>query len=354
MRARAFGVSVDTVEKHKKFVEKHKLNITLLADPEKVVVRKFSGTNLLGWANRKSFLIDPFGKLRKIYDDVNTKTHASEVLRDLEGLTEIVESLGKLESSNRQILESITAASRIQKALLPELDTVKSQFKDFSLLWEPRDIVGGDCYWTVKNNNHIWFGLFDCTGHGIPGAFVTLILLSKLSRIFHNARGFSDFRPSTLLEEVDTSLKDSFNQERSNFTREGADGCVLLWEIGSNEVIISGANMSLITQINDKICVHTGVRRSLGYGRKNVKKFEDKILSIEKSSRIFLFSDGVIDEGNEVSGISYGRKNLQNLLVDHKSSTLDELTLGLKESLSKWRNSRPRRDDVSFVAIEPL
>ena len=112
--------------------------------------------------------------------------------------------------------------------------------------------------------------------------------------------------------------------------------------------------MSLITQINDKICVHTGVRRSLGYGRKNVKKFEDKILSIEKSSRIFLFSDGVIDEGNEVSGISYGRKNLQNLLVDHKSSTLDELTLGLKESLSKWRNSRPRRDDLSFVAIEPL
>ena len=156
------------------------------------------------------------------------------------------------------------------------------------------------------------------------------------------------------MEEVDTSLKDSFNQERSNFTREGADGCVLLWEIGSNEVIISGANMSLITQINDKICVHTGVRRSLGYGRKNVKKFEDKILSIEKSSRIFLFSDGVVDEGNEVSGISYGRKNLQNLLVDHKSSTLDELTLGLKESLSKWRNSRPRRDDLSFVAIEPL
>ena len=75
-----------------------------------------------------------------------------------------------------------------------------------------RDIVGGDCYWTVKNNNHIWFGLFDCTGHGIPGAFVTLILLSKLSRIFHNARGFSDFRPSTLLEEVDKSLKDSFNR----------------------------------------------------------------------------------------------------------------------------------------------
>ena len=90
------------------------------------------------------------------------------------------------------------------------------------------------------------------------------------------------------------------------------------------------------------------------YNDQIYRNTREKILSIEKSSRIFLFSDGVIDEGNEVSGISYGRKNLQNLLVDHKSSTLDELTLELKESLSKWRNSRPRRDDLSFVAIEPL
>ena len=64
------------------FVEKHGLNVTLLADPEKNVVKRFSGTNLLGWANGKSFLIDPFGKLRKIYDTVDTKTHAQEVLRD--------------------------------------------------------------------------------------------------------------------------------------------------------------------------------------------------------------------------------------------------------------------------------
>ena len=331
------------------------MNVTLLADPEKKVVKRFSGTNLLGWANRKSFLIDPFGKLRKIYDTVDTKTHAQEVLRDLEGLTELVENLGKLESSNSQILASISAASRIQKAILPDFKIVKSHFKDFSLLWEPRDIVGGDCYWTAKINNYIWIGLFDCTGHGIPGAFLTLILMSKLVRIFQNIQEVSEHLPSLILEEIDENLRDSLGHEENGYSgREGADGCILRWGIGSSSIIYSSANMPIITQMRDKTNVHFGIRRSLGYGKNSTRKFEDNTLDIEKSTRIFLFSDGVVDEGNETSGMSYGRKNLQNLLVEHKSSSLDELTLGLKKNLSQWRNSRPRRDDLSFIAIEPI
>ena len=98
LNALPVGISGDNVRSHRKFIDKHGLNILLLADPQKTVVRKYSGT-LLGWAKRKSFLIDPLGKLRKIYDSVNPKNHAQEVLRDLEGLTEPEQTLGKLESS---------------------------------------------------------------------------------------------------------------------------------------------------------------------------------------------------------------------------------------------------------------
>ena len=260
------------------------MNVTLLADPEKKVVKRFSGTNLLGWANRKSFLIDPFGKLRKIYDTVDTKTHAQEVLRDLEGLTELVDNLGKLESSNSQILASISAASRIQKAILPDFKIVKSHFKDFSLLWEPRDIVGGDCYWTAKINNYIWIGLFDCTGHGIPGAFLTLILMSKLVRIFQNIQEVSEHLPSLILEEIDENLRDSLGHEEHGYSgREGADGCILRWEIGSSSIIYSSANMPIITQMRDKTNVHFGIRRSLGYGKNSTRKFEDNTLDPAES-----------------------------------------------------------------------
>ena len=105
------------------------------------------------------------------------KTHAQEVLRDLEGLTELVQTLGRLETRNRQVLDSITAASRIQRAVLLDLDALLPQFKEFSMLRDPRDVVGGDCYWGIQRDNNIWLGLFDCTGHGVPGAFIMLILL---------------------------------------------------------------------------------------------------------------------------------------------------------------------------------
>jgi len=87
LNALPVGISGDNVRSHRKFIDKHGLNILLLADPQKTVVRKYSGT-LLGWAKRKSFLIDPLGKLCKIYDSVNPKNHAQEVLWDLERLTE--------------------------------------------------------------------------------------------------------------------------------------------------------------------------------------------------------------------------------------------------------------------------
>ena len=86
--------------------------------------------------------------------------------------------LGSLELKNREMIDSISSASRIQEAVLPDLSKTLDDFGDFSLIWEPRDIVGGDCYWSVKFENNVWFGLFDCTGHGVPGAFVSLILLS--------------------------------------------------------------------------------------------------------------------------------------------------------------------------------
>ena len=157
------------------------------------------------------------------------------------------------------------------------------------------------------------------------------------------------------MEEIDENLKDSVGREEPGYSgKEGADGCIRCWEIGSSSIIFSSANIPIITQMRDKTNVYFGIRRSLGYGKNSTRKFEDNTLDIEKSTRIFLFSDGVVDERSETSGMSYGRKNLQNLLVEHKSSTLDELTLALKKNLSQWRNSRPRRDDLSFIAIEPI
>ena len=335
--------------------------MTLLADPDKNVVRKFSGTNLLGWAHRKSFLIDPFGKLRKIYNvgdfkSSKAKAHAEEVISDLEVLMELVNNLGSLELKNREIVDSISSASRIQMAVLPDLNKTINDFTEFNLIWEPRDIVGGDCYWSVKLEKKVWFGLFDCTGHGVPGAFVSLILLSKLMRIFQEAQNENDRSPEKLLSSLDDGLRESLSQEESKGLRDdGADGAIISWEIGSSNITFAGANMPILIQNGSIINEHKGIRRSLGYRKnKNRLDFINKKIELNNSTRLFIYTDGILDEGRNTDGIAYGKKRLMSFLIKSKKITLSKLNEDLKNELSNWRNSRPRRDDMTFLSIKPL
>ena len=351
LNALPVGISPDNVESHRKFIEKHELNVKLLSDPQKKVVQQYSGS-LLGFTKRKSYLIDPRGTLRKIYDSVKPKTHAQEVLRDLEGLTELVQTLGQLETKNRQVLDSITAASRIQRAVLPNLDAQRREFKEFSLMWEPRDLVGGDCYWGVQRENQIWLGLFDCTGHGVPGAFVTLILLSGLFRIFQDSVNLT---PGTLLKLLDSYLRTALGQEASSgMGDDGADGAVLKWEKNKSEIIFSGAKLPLWVQHADgDLSEFKAERQSLGYRTKlEHPKFAEHRISLKPGSRLFLFTDGILDEGGQ-NGISFGKKRLRTFLNKQQASTLTTLQSKLKEELAIWRGEGLRRDDITFIGIQP-
>ena len=352
---------MDSVERHKTFVEKHNLNLTLLADPQKKVIKMFAGTNLFGMAHRKSFLIDPFGKLRQVYNvgdysSTNSKRHAEEVVRDLEVLMDLVNNLGALEVKNREIIDSINSASRIQAAVLPDLEKTTNSFADFSLIWEPRDIVGGDCYWSIKFEKKIWFGLFDCTGHGVPGAFVSLILLSRLMRSFQEAQNDTERLPSKLLNNLDNTLRESLGQNNSSGLRDdGADGSIIQWELGSSKIVFAGANMPILIQKGKKLSEIKGVRRSLGYRRsKSLSEFKDIEIKINKNSRLFIFTDGVTDEGRELDGLAFGRKRLIDFLSRHEGSDLSSLNQLLKHELDDWRKKKPKRDDITFVSMQPI
>jgi len=352
LNALPVGISTDNVDSHRKFIDKHGLNVKLLADPQKTVVRDYSGS-LLGWAKRKSFLIDPKGTLRKIYDSVKPKTHAQEVLRDLEGLTELVQTLGMLETKNRQVLDSITAASHIQRAVLPNLDELRLEFKEFSLLWEPRDVVGGDCYWGVQRENQIWLGLFDCTGHGVPGAFVTLILLSGLFRIFQESENRT---PGTLLSLLDRYLRTALGQEApSGRGDDGADGAIVQWNKTKSELLFSGAKLPLwIQQADGHLSEFKPERHSLGYRTKVERpQFAEHSISLKPGFRMLLFTDGVTDEVGPRS-ISYGKRRLRAFLKEHQAASLASLQSKLQVELANWRGEKLRRDDLTFIGIQPF
>ena len=142
-----FGISSNTIEQHSEFAKNHNLSINLLADPDNSVIKTYTGTSKIGTvSSRQSFLIDPQGILRKIYNPVNAFSHAEEVLSDLKTLTEVIDQLGLLKRRQREMQDSINAASRIQNALLPNLKSILPINFGISLFYKPLEKIGGDCF----------------------------------------------------------------------------------------------------------------------------------------------------------------------------------------------------------------
>lgn len=183
-----FGISSNTVEQHAQFAKNHDLTLPLLADPDLEMISQYTGSKRFGSfsmaASRQSFLVDQQGILRKVYNSVNIFTHVDEVLSDLQTLTEVIDQLGSLQRRQREMQDSIKAARRIQQSLLPDLEKINNNTGEISILFEPTELIGGDCYWLKYDKTHTWLGLFDCTGHGVPGAFITMVLFSGLQNVW--------------------------------------------------------------------------------------------------------------------------------------------------------------------------
>ena len=261
LSALPLGISSNTVEQHAKFAENYELTLPLLADPELQLISKYTGSNRFGTAARRlSFLIDPQGVLRKIYNPVNAFTHADEVLSDLQTLTEVIDQLGSLQRRQREMQDSITAARRIQQSLLPDLSSIENSAGQIALIFEPLDQIGGDCYWVQSNSAQTWVGLFDCTGHGVPGAFITMVLLSGLQRLGNNLTHTS---PARLLEQLDQYLREVFEAEQDKFSSSGAEGVLVCLNHQQKKLNFASARRPLWVQQPDGVIKETKPQRRI-------------------------------------------------------------------------------------------
>ena len=345
-----FGISSNSIEQHSEFAKNHNLSINLLADPDNSVIKTYTGTSKIGTvSSRQSFLIDPQGILRKIYNPVNAFSHAEEVLSDLKTLTEVIDQLGLLKRRQREMQDSINAASRIQNALLPNLKSILPINFGISLFYKPLEKIGGDCFWSKFNNdNKYWLGLFDCTGHGVPGAFITMVLLSGIQRIETQNHKIT---PVVLLKMIDEYLLEIFQTEEDKFASSGAEGAIVCFDNDKKSISFAGAKRPLwIQDKNGNMSEIKSQRRILGQIPK-IDAWEEKEISIDNISRIFLFSDGITDEGN-IESFSFGKERLEELLSSNIKTTIDSIPNIISRSLKKWRDGAQQRDDQTLITLE--
>ncbi|MCG5516747.1 MULTISPECIES: SpoIIE family protein phosphatase [unclassified Ectothiorhodospira] len=266
------------------------------------------------------------------------------------------------ERQHRQLRESIDYASILQASLLkPSCQALKDALPERHwLCWRPRDVVGGDFYHFLPLSDGFLLGVFDCTGHGVPGAFMTLIAVAALERALAE-QGTDD--PAALLQAMNRRIKQSLNQQgdcdcstrRLEDSDDGLDGAILRFYASSHQACYAGAHMPLfrVTQGAEPSCEQIkGDRAGVGYtGTHWDQAWGNQTLECHPGERLYLVSDGVIDQIGGDKRIAFGKKRLRQCLLETHHLTLPEQGRALEKALDDYRGEESPRDDITLIAL---
>ncbi|HVI52252.1 MAG TPA: SpoIIE family protein phosphatase [Candidatus Sulfotelmatobacter sp.] len=256
-------------------------------------------------------------------------------------------------TADRRISESLRYANMIQNALLPDRQTLGDAVSDIQIHWEPLQAVSGDYYWMERQQRQSLIFLADCTGHGVPGAFMTLITASAIDTAVHY-QGL--FAPADILSEVDHAVRLRMRQDRPDSrSDDGLDAAILRWDEGRRIMTFCGASIPLLYAKNGNIHEIKGNRANLGY-RTNPPRgpFAQHDIPVEPGMVFYLFSDGVSDHVGGTPRRLLGRKRLKAILSDIQTWPLNRQIGHLKSVLKDYRGTEPRRDDMTMILIQPL
>ncbi len=267
-------------------------------------------------------------------------------------LTDTKESEQRAAAANQLILQSLRYASRIQAAVLParrELDEVAA---DHFLIWEPRDIVGGDFFWFQPINEGYAVMVGDCTGHGVPGAFMTLIAWGLLDRMLRSA---DNDNPSQVLTGLHRGVQSLLGQdEQQGETDDGLEAGICFINPKQRKMVFAGARFSLWRANQKGVIEIKGDRKGLGYRRYPLEtEYTDIALSFESSDTFYLTTDGLIDQIGGPRGRSFGKRRFQELLKKNRGVPMGEQEESLRHALAAYQGQQLRRDDLTVLGFVP-
>lgn len=262
----------------------------------------------------------------------------------------------------RQLTSSISYASLIQRSHLVESDQVLAQnIEDFGMLWLPRDVVGGDAYFFRKVADGVFGCVFDCTGHGVPGAFMTLIVLSFLEQAVQSDMKGID--PGRLLAQLNTYIKRVLQQEdrsASDFatgekiSNDGLDAAIFVLADDRSRLRFACAKLSLLLAREESVEIEVleGDKQGVGYADTPVAtQWTTGEVVLGPNCMLMIPTDGVIDQIGGVKSISHGRKRLIQFMADNRSLNARALVSAFEVEFAQWQGSQKRRDDVTMLAF---
>ncbi len=261
-----------------------------------------------------------------------------------------VERVSEIRDAHNSILDSVAYATRIQRGLLPTAEQLAAAFAEFSELWRPRDLVGGDIYWVHTRTKSTTVVLLDCTGHGVPGGFMTMLAIASLERIFSEDEYLT---PGKVLTRLSDLTKGLLNQNSENAqSNDGMDAGICMLENGSSEGIFAGAHLSMTVCSAQGISRIRGDRMSLGYTDTPVgPQFQEVRFHLQEDTRMFMHTDGITDQIGGPRHIAFGYNLLAKLIQRHSGRDLATTLAAIEAEISNYAGDEPRRDDLTVLAF---
>jgi tetratricopeptide (TPR) repeat protein len=262
---------------------------------------------------------------------------------------ELIEKNKLISHQKQQITDSIRYASRIQKAVLPPEEFITRILPQHFILNKPRDIVSGDYYWTTQRRKESIIAVADCTGHGVPGAFMSMLGIAFLNEIVNKS---DTAKSHEILEQLRTNVMNSLHQTgREDEAKDGMDIALIIVDLESNMLQFSGAHNPLYLVRNKKLQEVKADKMPIGISARYNKPFRNHKIQLHKDDMLYIFSDGYMDQfGGEIRK-KFGFRRFRELLLEIHLKPVDEQREILDNTFITWKGNYDQIDDIMVMGI---
>lgn len=249
---------------------------------------------------------------------------------------------------SNDILDSIKYAKRIQDTILPSNTQLKNLFSDYFVFYRPKDIVCGDFYWARKVNNKIIFSAIDCTGHGVPGALVSIVGNNGLIRCVNE---FHLDKPASILDKLREIVIAAFQSSGNDELKDGMDISLCSIDFEEQKLYFAGANNECVIIRNQELIELKPDKQPIGHFE-NPKPFNQQVFDLQKGDSIYLFTDGYVDQFGGEKGKKFKSKPFKMLLQEISVLSMNEQLVIIESTFDSWKGNLDQVDDVCVFGVK--
>jgi serine phosphatase RsbU (regulator of sigma subunit) len=250
----------------------------------------------------------------------------------------------------KEITDSINYAQRIQKAVLPSDDLINSLLPEHFVFFRPRDIVSGDYYWLAQVDNKTIVVVADCTGHGVPGAFMSMLGISLLNQMVNLHK---EFNAGWILDELRKQVKKSLRQNEVNSeSKDGMDLALMIFDFNRNELEYAGAHNPLYIIHNENLIEIKPDKMPIGIYVDEEKNFTSNTFHFEKGDMFYAFSDGFVDQFGGYNSKKFMTKKFKELILNIHNYPVNKQYEIFEKTLIEWKGDNEQTDDITVLGIK--